>query len=63
MQFMRRTPILLVVVWDIAWRVIAVRRAVKNRQYRWIVPLVIVNSGGIFPMLYLWRWAKPKDAR
>jgi hypothetical protein len=43
--------------WDTAWKVVAIRRAVKNRQWRWVLPLATVNSVGILPMLYLARWA------
>jgi hypothetical protein len=60
LRFRRRRLLLLLIAWDLAWRVIAVRRALKNRQHRWVLPLAIVNSGGIFPMLYLSRWARPR---
>lgn len=46
--------------WDTAWKAVAVRRAIKNRQWKWILPLAVVNSAGILPILYLKRWAKPQ---
>jgi len=49
--------------WDTAWKVIAIRRAIVNRQWRWIVPLATVNSVGVLPVLYLSRWAKPAGDR
>lgn len=53
-----RLPIGIVIfLWDAAWKIVAVRRAVQNRQYRWIAPLILVNSVGILPMLYLAKWA------
>jgi len=53
-----RLPIGIVIfLWDAAWKILAVRRAVQNRQYRWIAPLILVNSVGILPMLYLAKWA------
>jgi len=49
---------ILLGAWDTAWKVVAIHHAVKNKQWRWIVPLATVNSAGILPMLYLGRWAK-----
>ena len=49
---------ILLGAWDTAWKVVAIHRAVTNRQWRWIVPLATVNSAGILPMLYLSHWAK-----
>jgi len=60
---MKKRPVKLLGVvlgaWDTAWKAIAIRRAVKNRQWRWVLPLATVNSVGILPMLYLARWANP----
>jgi hypothetical protein len=47
--------------WDTAWKVVAIRRAVKCRQWRWLLPLATVNSVGILPMLYLARWSRAAD--
>jgi len=57
----KRRLLLLLGAWDLVWKVIAVRRAVKNRQYKWIPPLAVVNSVGILPIVYLLHWAKRPD--
>lgn len=44
-------------LWDTAWKAVAIVTAIRNRQYRWIGPLVLVNSVGILPMVYLLRFA------
>ena len=44
-----------IVVWDMAWKLIAVRRAWKRREYKWVAALVLSNTGGAVPMFYLWR--------
>jgi hypothetical protein len=41
------------VAWDGAWKFLAIRRAIKLRQFRWIAPLLVVNSVGLLPILYL----------
>ncbi len=52
---------ILLTAWDTAWKAAAIRRAVQNRQWRWVLPLATVNSAGILPMLYLARWAKAAE--
>jgi|GEM_PF-3132119 len=44
-------------LWDTAWKAVAIVTAIRNRQYRWIGPLLLVNSVGIFPLVYLLRFA------
>lgn len=45
-------------IWDSAWKGYAIWKAVRRRQYRWIPPLLIVNSVGLLPMLYVFFLAK-----
>jgi hypothetical protein len=47
------TLITLVTAWDTAWKAAAILRAFRNGQPKWIVPLLVTNSAGILPMLYL----------
>ncbi len=51
-------PGIVLAAWDTAWKAIAIRRALTNRQWRWVLPLAAVCSVGILPMLYLARWPK-----
>jgi len=57
----RRKVLAILVVWDLLWRLLAVYRALRNRQFKWAVALAVVNSAGILPMLYLFRWSRPAD--
>lgn len=64
-QAERRHPRPLAVavgLWDAAWKTLAIRRAIKNRQYRWIIPLLVTSTAGILPIVYLWRFARPRAA-
>ena len=54
----KRLPIGIALLWDTTWKAMAIRRAIQNRQYRWIAPLALVNSVGILPMLYLAKWGR-----
>lgn len=60
---LRVTLVAAGVAWDSLWKAWAIRRAVRNRQYRWIMPLLFINSAGLLPIAYLLRWAAPKSKR
>lgn len=45
--------ILVLAVWDIVWRGLALWRAGRNRQLGWFVVLLVINSVGILPIIYL----------
>lgn len=51
----RRTSYFVTVatVWDTAWKAAAVWTALRRRDFKWVVPLVIVNSVGLLPIAYL----------
>lgn len=59
MNAKKRPAVVLLGVWDLAWRVWAIRRAIQYKQWRWLVTLLVVNSAGVLPMVYLRRFAKP----
>jgi hypothetical protein len=44
---------LIVLIWDIIWRGIALWKAAQNKSKGWFVALLIVNSIGILPIIYL----------
>ncbi|MGE3075206.1 MAG: DUF5652 family protein [Dehalococcoidia bacterium] len=46
-------------VWDLAWKALAIRRALSRKEYGWAAGILVANSVGIVPMYYLWRTRKP----
>lgn len=44
-----------IVAWDTAWKLVAIRRALQLKDYKWIAGIALANSGGLVPMYYLWR--------
>ncbi|MGE0599902.1 MAG: DUF5652 family protein [Dehalococcoidia bacterium] len=42
-------------VWDLAWKAVAIRRALSRKEYGWAAGILVANSVGIVPMYYLWR--------
>jgi methionyl-tRNA synthetase len=41
------------IVWDAVWKGIALWKAARNNQLKWFVALIIINSLGVLPIIYL----------
>lgn len=44
----------MAIAWDLAWKGVALWRASRNSHSRWFVALLVLNSAGVLPMVYLW---------
>lgn len=42
-------------LWDTAWKLVAIRRALQRREWGWVTGLALSNTVGVLPMVYLWR--------
>ena len=40
-------------IWDLTWRGFALWHASQNKQRNWFIVLMVVNSVGILPIIYL----------
>lgn len=51
----RRPPraVLPVLAWDTVWKLVAIRRAVRLKKYRWIPVLAFSSTGGLVPIAFL----------
>jgi hypothetical protein len=54
-----RTYLLIIALWDLVWKGLALWRAAKNDSKPWFVILLIANTVGILPIAYL-IWDKRK---
>lgn len=45
--------IAVLVIWDIIWKGIGLWRSAQNGDKAWFVAMLIVNSVGILPIIYL----------
>lgn len=53
--------ILPLLIWDLAWKGFALWRAARNRQPVWFLFLLILNTAGILPIIYLLISRKPNQ--
>lgn len=40
-------------IWELTWKGFALWKAARNNHKFWFVPLLIVNSVGLLPIIYL----------
>jgi len=45
--------ILVLILWDATWKVIAMWKAARNNQLAWFICIAIFNTLGILPIIYL----------
>lgn len=45
--------ILLLVLWDFVWKIIALWKAGRNNELTWFICIAIFNTVGVLPIIYL----------
>ncbi len=53
--------IIVLVIWDGIWRLIAMWKSARHQQLAWFICLAIFNTAGILPIFYILLFQK-KDA-
>ena len=53
--------ILIVVLWTIPWKGVALWRAARNQDRRWFVLLLLINTLAILEILYIFIFSKKKE--
>jgi len=54
------TLVIIGALWDVVWKGIALWRAARNSHQIWFIFLLIVNSVGILPIIYIVFFSKKK---
>jgi len=53
-NFASLSPLLpIIVVWEIIWKGIALWKSARNQQKVWFVAVLILNTIGILPIVYI----------
>lgn len=53
----------LVLLWSVLWKGIALWKAARRRQLVWYIALVIINTVGILPIVYIFLLAPRQPER
>ncbi len=47
--------------WSTVWKGFALWKAAKNDSKNWFIALLVINTGGILEMLYIFVFSKKKN--
>ncbi len=47
------TIIIILSVWDIFWKVIAMWKSARNNHLTWFILITLLNTIGILPIIYI----------
>ena len=53
--------LLLFTIWDLIWRGIALWKSSKNDSKYWFIALLVINTLGILPIIYIFFFANKKE--
>ncbi|MGQ0827137.1 MAG: DUF5652 family protein [Bacteroidota bacterium] len=45
--------IIVLIIWEIIWKLIAMWKAAKNNHLAWFVCIALINTIGILPIVYI----------
>ena len=49
----------LVILWELVWKGIALWKAGRNGHLVWFILILILNTPGILPIIYIFGFSKP----
>lgn len=48
----------ILVLWELVWKGIALWKAAKESQKYWFIAMLVLNTAGILPILYIFLFKK-----
>lgn len=54
------TIVTLVIIWEIAWKLVAMWKAAKYNAPAWFIILAVISTLGILPILYIYVFSEMK---
>lgn len=54
---------ILLVLWELIWKGLALWRAAQNKQRTWFVVFLFINTVGVLPIIYLRFFSHKKSER
>jgi len=58
---MFKTMFILLIVWSLIWKGIALWKAARNSEKYWYIAMLVVNTVGILEILYVFFFSKKKE--
>lgn len=54
---------ILIAVWDLVWKAVGMWKSARNSQIAWFVCILIFNTAGILPILYIYVFQRKKSVK
>lgn len=48
------TALIVLALWELIWKGFALWRSARHDQAAWFLAILLINTVGILPMVYLW---------
>ena len=55
--------LLVLTIWDVVWKAIALWKSARHKQLVWFIFLLIINSVSILPIIYLLFFQKKRKIK
>ncbi len=53
--------LLLILLWTIPWKGVALWKAAKNSHKKWFIALLLINTLAILEIIYIFYFSKPRN--
>lgn len=61
LEFLMNPFVLMpLVIWEIAWKGAGLWKSARNNQLYWFIAVLIINSLGILPIIYIYFFQKKR---
>lgn len=50
--------LIVIIVWSLAWKVVALWKAARHRHLAWFIVFILINTVGILEILYIFIFSK-----
>lgn len=54
------TLFVLLTIWSIIWKGIALWKAARNNHMYWYIPMLFINTAGLLEIIYIFFFSKKK---
>jgi hypothetical protein len=61
LTFSQSLFVILLVIWAVAWKGVALWKAARNSDKAWYIVLLVLNTAGILEIFYIFFFANKKD--
>ncbi|MCC7574137.1 hypothetical protein KO361_00920 [Candidatus Woesearchaeota archaeon] len=55
--------VLLLAVWELIWKGIALWKSARNEELTWFICLLVLNTAGILPIIYIHFFSEKKKTK